>query len=72
MSKMKINVQLIKNEIIDFLELNNILHWVNATNIEIMHPVHGKCTYYPKADKLQIHAKNKWIENAFYLIKKLA
>lgn len=59
----------IKRELLDFLDLNEILFEDKVSSIVILHPKYGKCTYWFKKDKLHVHAENEWKDNGYYFIK---
>lgn len=67
---MALSDKLIMNELVDFLEVNDILYIQEQHSVELLHPRLGKCTFWAKKNKLHIHNKNKWVDNGFYFVKK--
>lgn len=63
------STQLRKNEFIDMLEMNEAIFVDIGNCIHCTIPSIGKSTYYPKADKLNVHLENKWFENGFDRVK---
>ena len=61
--------ELRRNEFIDMLNMAELLYTGNDKCIVCDIPTLGAVTYYPKADKLNIHKGNKWEDNGYELVK---
>ena len=58
-----------RNEFIDMLNMAELLYTGNDKCIVCDIPTLGAVTYYPKADKLNIHKANKWEDNGYEFVK---
>lgn len=60
-----------RNEFIDMLNMAEVLHQEHDKFIKFELPFLGNCTFYPKANKVQIDKNNKWEENGFDYVKNI-
>lgn len=60
-----------RNEFIDMLEMAELLFEEKDNYISCYIPTLGSVSYFPKADKVQIHRTNKWEEGGFEFIKNI-
>lgn len=66
---MTTSTQIRKNEFIDMLDISEQEFTDEGNFVHCNISTIGKCTYYPKADKLNIHLKNNWELNGFEFVK---
>lgn len=60
-----------RNEFIDMLEMAEVIFNEHEKFIKFELPFLGNCTFYPKANKVQIDKNNKWEENGFDYVKNI-
>lgn len=58
-----------RNEFKDLLEVNELIFEEHEFRIVAQLPEIGAVTYFPKADKLQIHSDNDWKKDGYYFVK---
>lgn len=63
--------ELRKNEFIDMLEMAEVLFEDKGNFINCDIPTLGKCSYYPKANKINVHIGNKWLEEGFERVNRI-
>lgn len=61
--------ELRRNEFIDMLNMAELLYEETDKYVKCDIPTLGAVTYYPKADKLNIHKVNKWEDNGYEFVK---
>lgn len=58
-----------RNEFVDMLNIAELLYEVSDNHIKCVIPTLGKVTYFPKADKINVHIGNEWFDDGFRRVR---